>query len=87
MVHAATELKKRKRINPATSYTESEVIHYCDVARQNECLRVNLFDSLGNYLYCDNCIRSSFQISKGRLTHKRKVKQQESEQLIVQMTN
>ncbi len=79
-------LKKRKKINPVPKRPESEFTHYRDVTRQNEWLLANVFDSLGNYLYCHNCIRSSFGISKDRLARQRKIKRQESKQPVVQMT-
>lgn len=86
MVHTGTELKKRKKINPTPKHPESELTHYRDVTGQNEWLRANVFDSLGNYLYCFNCIKSSLGISKDRLTHQHNIKHLESKQPIVQMT-
>ena len=62
MVHTGTELKKRKKINPTPKRPQSEFTHYRDVSSQNEWLRTNVFDSLGNYLYCFNCIKSSLRI-------------------------
>ena len=50
MVHTGTELKKRKKINPTPKRPESELTHYHDVTGQNEWLRANMFDSLGNVL-------------------------------------
>lgn len=82
MVHTGTELKKRKKINPTPV---AEFTHYRDITGQNEWLRANVFDSLGNYLYCFNCIRSSLGISKDRLTHQHSIKRQESKEPIVQM--
>ena len=50
MIHQGSELKRKKRINPYPKRTEKP--HYRDLVRQNEWLRQNVFDSLGNYLYC-----------------------------------
>lgn len=86
MVHTGTELKKRKKINPTPKHLESEFTHYRDVTGQNEWLRANVFDSLGNYLYCYNCIKTSLGISKDRLTRQCNIKRRESKQPIVQMT-
>jgi len=68
LIHQGTELNKRKRINPSPKRPEAELTHYRDITGQNEWLRANMFDSLGNYLYYYNCIISSFGISKDRLT-------------------
>ena len=56
MVHSGSELKKRKMINPSPKRPESDLTHYRDITSQNEWIRANLFDSIGNYLYCYNCI-------------------------------
>ena len=52
MVHQGTQLKKRKTINPTRKRPEDEFTRYRDITRQNDWLRENLFDSVGNYLYC-----------------------------------
>ena len=86
IVHQGTELKKRKKINPTPKRPEVDLTHYRDITGQNEWIRANMFDSLGNYLYCYNCIISSLGISKDRLTHQRKIKREESQHPIVQMS-
>lgn len=86
MVHQGTELKKRKTINPTPKRPESEFTHYRDITRQNEWLRANMFDSMGNYLYCYNCIRASLGVSKDRLTRQRRIKREESKNPVVQMS-
>ncbi len=86
MVHTGTELKKRKKINPSPKRPESEFTHYRDITAQNEWIRANMFDSIGNYLYCFNCIKSSLGISKSRLSRQRSIKRHESQEPIVQMT-
>ena len=45
-----------------------------------------MFGSLGNYLYCYSCILSTFEISKDRLTHQRKIKGKEAQNPIVQLS-
>ena len=62
MVHRGSQLRRRKSINPNPK--RRDFTHYRDVVRQNEWLRSNVFDSLGNYLYCIACIRASFGVSK-----------------------
>ena len=84
MVHKGSELKCKKAINPYPSKPDS--IHYKDVVNQNEWLRQNMFDTLGNYLYCHECIRSAFGISKDRLTRQRGIKRLQLQQPLIEMT-
>ena len=86
LIHQGTELKKRKKINPAPKRPETELTHYRDIAGQNEWLQANMFDSLGNYLYCYNCIISSFGISRERRTRLRKIKREQAHHPIVEMS-
>ena len=72
MVHQGTTLKKQKCINPNPKRTNSTP--YRDVKRQNEWLRSNVFDSMGNYLYCSACICAALDISKQRLARQRHMK-------------
>ena len=51
MQHSGTELKKRKRSNPYPKKQDTEFQHHRDITKQNEWLRSNLFDSLGNYTH------------------------------------
>lgn len=53
--------------------------------RQNEWLRQNVFDSLGNYLYCAACIHAALGVSKDRLTRQRNIKRKQSQQPTVDM--
>ena len=84
LVHQGTELRKKKRINPYPK--RANAIPYRDVKRQNEWLRANVFDAMGNYLYCCECVCSSLGISKQRLANQRKIKRKESQQPLVEMT-
>ena len=83
-MHSGSELKKRKAIYPNPKRTDRT--HYRDIVRQNEWLRANVFDSLGNYLYCAACIRAAFGVSKSRLTRQRNIKRSESQQPTTEMT-
>ena len=58
LLHQGSDLKKRKKQLPETN--DRPV--YRDLKRQNEWLRANVFDSMGNYLYCCTCIRVSLRI-------------------------
>ena len=48
MVHTGSELKKRKRLNPNPK--RAGAVQYRDTVCQNNWLKSNVFDSLGNYL-------------------------------------
>ena len=83
MVHQGTALKKRKHTNPNPKRSGS--IPYRDVKQQNEWLQSNVFDSIGNCLYCCACICAAFGISKQRLARQKKIKRQQSQHPIVEM--
>lgn len=83
MVHQGSELKRKIAINPHP--TKSNTTHYRDLVSQNEWLRQNMFDSLGNYLYCCECIRSALGISKTRLSRQRNIKRLQSKLPIIEM--
>ena len=72
--HQGTELKK-------TSDRE----HYRDINAQNEWLRVNVSDSMGNYLFCHQCIRKALKVSSQRLTRQRNVKRKVFQQPLTEM--
>ena len=84
LIHQGTELKKRKHQNPNSKHSDRPV--YRDLKRQNEWLRGNIFDSMGNYLYCCNCISIALGISKQRLANQRRIKREQSHEPIVEMT-
>ena len=84
MVHQGTALKKRKSINPNPKRTDATP--YRDVKQQNEWLQSNVFDSMGNYLYCCACVCAPLDISKQRLARQRRMKQQQSLNPVVEMT-
>lgn len=82
LVHQGSELKRRRLINPSP---KRDTIHYRDLVKQNEWLRNNIFDSLGNFLYCAACVRASLGVSKARLTRQRNIKRQQSQLPIVEL--
>ena len=84
MVHQGSALKRRKSANPHPK--RGDATHYRDLVRQNEWLRSNMFDSLGNYLYCSSCIRAAFGISKQRLTRQRNIKRKENQEPTSELT-
>ena len=74
LIHQRSELNKRKHANPRPK--RPDFAHYRDL----EWIRENLFDPMGNYLFCCSCIRASLKISKQRIAHQRAIKQQESQE-------
>lgn len=79
LIHQGSELKKRRLMSP-----DREV--HVDVKHQNEWLLNNVFDPLGNYLYCAACVCKMFGISGRRLARQRNVKRKLSSDPIVHMT-
>ena len=84
MVHQGSELKKRKTANPHPR--RPNMVHYRDIKSQNDWLRENMFDTLGNYLYCCSCICAALGVCKARLTRQRNVKRLQSQKPIIHMT-
>lgn len=69
--HQGTELKKRKKQLPMPGRPDRD--HYRNLKFQNEWLRANVFDTMGNYLFCHCCIRRVLHISNQRLARQREV--------------
>lgn len=84
LVYQGTQLRKRKHVNPYPKRTNA--IPYRDLKRQNDWLVANVFDSMGNYLYCQTCIVTAFGISKQRLARLRNIKREQSQHPVVEMT-
>ena len=83
LTHRGSHLKRVKHINPSPLSPDGD--HYRDVKRQNEWIRENIFDVMGNYLFCASCVCSAFRISYQRLTRQRNVKRQFSTAPLVDM--
>ena len=83
LTHHGSALKRRQHINPAPRKPDTQ--HYRDVKKQNEWLRENMFDALGNYLYCSPCICNAFGISSQRLARQRNVKRKLASQPVIEM--
>ena len=54
MVHQGSELKRKIAVNPHPKRVDTT--HYRDVVKQNEWLRQNVFDSLGNLISILLCL-------------------------------
>lgn len=68
------KLKRCKTINPHPS--KPERAHYRDLVKQNDWMRENLLDGMGNFLFCARCICSAFSISQQHLCRQREIKRQ-----------
>jgi hypothetical protein len=67
-----SELKRRKWINPHPKQPETQ--QYRDLVKQNDWLRSNIFDTLGNYIFCCGCVHHALGISFQRLARQRAIK-------------
>ena len=54
LAHHGSELKKRRKRYPNPKNTSRA--HYQNVIAQNKWIRGNIFYSMGNYLYCHDCV-------------------------------
>ena len=66
--------------------TNEDKQHYRNLVAQNEWLRANVFDAMGNYLFCQQCITVALQISKQRLVQQRCVKRNQYQKPVVEMS-
>ena len=82
--HQGSELKKRKCSYPSPKVAGRE--HYRNVVAQNEWLRGNTYDSMGNYLFCHQCVRKVLHISKQRLSRQRAIKRKQFQHPVVKKT-
>ena len=84
MKRQGSELKRRKLINPHPKQPDKE--QYRALVKQNEWLRNNVFDSLGNYIFCSRCVHHALGVSYQRLSRQRSIKRRESTEPIRSMT-
>ena len=75
-----SKLKRCKNDNPHPKLPERA--HYRDLVKQNDWIRMNLLDGMGNLLFCSQCIRSTFKISPQRLSRQRDIKRRQFQELI-----
>ena len=57
-----------------------------NITDENRWLREHVFDAVGNYIYCQECIIEVFRISKGRLARQRDIKRMEAFFSVTEMT-
>ena len=84
LTHHRSELKRRKHLNPHPK--QPDMPHYHDLNRQNEWIRENVFDLMGNYLFCSPCIRKSLGVSPQRLCRQRAIKRKQLQEPLRNMT-
>ena len=84
LVHQGSELKKRKKLNPHPKRLDT--VHYRNLKKQNDWIRENMFDPMGNYLFCCSCIRASLGVSRQRIARQRAIKRKQSEEPLRTMT-
>ena len=84
-----SDLRKRRRSVPEVGDTAetsgSEQLRYRNLVLQNEWLRGNIFDTMGNYLFCQECVCAALQISKQRLSRQRNVKRKQYQTPVTSM--
>lgn len=83
-VRSDIELRHRKRVLPEPR--KPDKLHFRNLVAQNEWIRNNLFDGLGNYCYCQACITEVYGIGSQRLAHQRSVKRRQCLISLVPMT-
>ena len=79
-----SKLKKCKKVNSHPKLPERA--HYRDLVKQNDWIRMNLLDGMGNLLFCSHCICSTFKISPQHLSHQCEVKRLQFQQPVSEMT-
>ena len=84
MKRKGTESKLRKLINPHHKQPDKE--QYRDLVKQNKWLRNNVFDSLGNYIFCSRCVHHDLGVSYQRLSTQTSIKRRKSSEPIRSMT-
>lgn len=70
LLHQGTELKKWVKRLPHPKHS-----HYRNTIAQNEWIKWNVFDSMVNYVFCQECVVKGLGISTQRLSQQHKVKQ------------
>ena len=78
LVQQGSALKKRKKQHPHVKRLQTSP--YRDLNVQNVWLRNNIFDSMGNYLFCGECVRKMFHVSSQRLSRQRRIKQSQNQE-------
>ena len=72
ILRQGSELKSRKKVNPNPRKPNFQ--HYRDLVKQNEWLRNNIFDPMGNYLFCSRCVHGALGVAYQRLSRLRNIK-------------
>ena len=81
--HQGTGLKKRKNRLPHPKIPNRD--HYRNLRVQNEWLRANVFDGMGNYIFCHSCLVKALRVSHQRLARQRRIKRNLFQRPLVSM--
>lgn len=72
LVHTGSTRKSRRSRNPHPKHVSTQP--YRDLNAQNAWLRSNIFDAMGNYLFCGRCVCAALHVSPQRLSKQRQVR-------------
>ena len=84
LVRRDKELRHSKLVLPQPR--KPDKLHYRNLVAQNQWIRNNLFDALGNYRYCQKCITKVLGIGTQRLACQRVIRRREALIPIADMT-
>lgn len=83
-VRQGSELQQRKSVNPYPWKPDFQ--HYRALVRQNKWLHNNIFDVLGYYLFCNQCVHFALSVSLKCLAHLQNVKKAQFQNPVKVMT-
>ena len=72
--HTGSARKSRKSRNPHPKRINTQPYRDMNAQNQNAWLRANIFDAVGNYLFCCKCVCAALHVSPQRLSRQRGVK-------------
>ncbi len=78
-----SSLKKRK-LNPPKK--RGSIDAYRNMTAQNAWLLSNVYDSRGNYIFCQECVKYYLGIGKQRMSRLRRIKASRSQMPTISMT-
>lgn len=82
LTQRGSKLKKRKHAYPSPKCS----VPYRDIKKQNEWIRENIFDPMGNYLFDCACVVAALNVSRQRLARQRAIKRKQSCEPLRDMT-
>lgn len=82
---AARFSTQEKNLKITTSKKPKSPTYHRDINAQNEWLWANIFDSMGNYMFCHACIKKTLKVSSQQLTWQQNVKRKVVQQAVKQI--